>query len=308
MSNLYQPEFNLFPILETEIDGIQMGVLNDGTPYLTARGLARMCGIDNAVIFRTAGDWENEKQRPRGKKILDILSKTGYKSENICTRTRGASGETHAYVDSVCMAFLEYYAFESEQGQNETALKNYRLLARMSFRAFIYQQVGYNPSQQLAESWKTFVARIQLNDSMPIGYFSILREMADLIVHMINAGANIDSHSVPDISVGQRWATHWGDIQGDNVYGQRIRHEHRYPDWFPQAKATIEAWIYPNGALGIFRDWLYSSYIPDAFPKYLESKSSKGVLEPAQVTSLLNAVNSRPRLEDKNMQGKRLNQ
>jgi len=30
---------------QIEIDGVGMGVLPDGTPFLTERGLARLCGV-----------------------------------------------------------------------------------------------------------------------------------------------------------------------------------------------------------------------------------------------------------------------
>src|SRR5690242_7570641 len=33
---------------EIEIEGIGMGVFNDGTPFLNQRGLARLCGVENA--------------------------------------------------------------------------------------------------------------------------------------------------------------------------------------------------------------------------------------------------------------------
>lgn len=36
-----QQNLDLFPVKEIEVDGIQMGVLNDGTPYLTMRGLSK---------------------------------------------------------------------------------------------------------------------------------------------------------------------------------------------------------------------------------------------------------------------------
>ncbi len=34
---------------QIEIDGIGMGVLSDGTPFLTGRGLARLCGVLEAL-------------------------------------------------------------------------------------------------------------------------------------------------------------------------------------------------------------------------------------------------------------------
>jgi hypothetical protein len=42
---------------EREIDGVGMGVLSDGTPFLNLRGLAAMCGVDHSQIVRITGDW-----------------------------------------------------------------------------------------------------------------------------------------------------------------------------------------------------------------------------------------------------------
>ena len=54
---------------EVEINGIGMGVLNDGTPYLTGRGLARMCGLAQSVIFDLTTFWNNNPLKPREVKI-----------------------------------------------------------------------------------------------------------------------------------------------------------------------------------------------------------------------------------------------
>ena len=35
---------------QVEHDGVEMGVLENGIPYLTESGLARMCGIDRKVL------------------------------------------------------------------------------------------------------------------------------------------------------------------------------------------------------------------------------------------------------------------
>src|SRR6266446_6693797 len=80
---------NLFPVREVEVDGIQMGVLSDGTPYLTQRGLARMCGIHHKVVFDLALGWEAEKSRPRGKRILELLAAQGQSGDSLFIRTRG---------------------------------------------------------------------------------------------------------------------------------------------------------------------------------------------------------------------------
>ena len=288
------PQMELFPVKEAEVDGIQMGVLSDGTPYLTMRGLAKMCGIHNATLLTLANNWETEKLKPRGQKILELLSGQGHSGETLYIRTMSKGVETHAYADAVCMAILEYYAFEADQASNETATRNYRLLARYSFRSFIYNRCGYDPNKYIPDSWKNFHERILLNDQVPVGYFSIFREIADLVVHMIQEGCLLDDHTVPDISAGQHWGKFWQANNFDTTYGERLKHPHFYPEWFPQsAKNPVDAWIYPVKALGEFRVWIYEKYVPVHFPNYLNEKVKKGIFLPSRAELLISSV-SRP--------------
>jgi len=46
---------------EAEINGIEMGVLKDGTAYLTGRGLAAMCGVDQKVIVQMSAQWADDR-------------------------------------------------------------------------------------------------------------------------------------------------------------------------------------------------------------------------------------------------------
>lgn len=286
-----QSQMTLFPVTEVEVDGIQMGVLSDGTPYLTMRGLARMCGIDNSVLVRLANNWTDEKSKPRGRKLQELLSGQGYSGDALYLRTMGVNGETHAYTDAVCMAILEYYAFEASQADNEIAIRNYRLLARSSFRAFIYNRCGYDPNKHIPQSWKSFHERILLNDQVPLGYFSVFREIADLVVNMIQKGCPLDDHTVPDASVGLTWGKHWIANDMDSKYGERLKHPHYFPEWFPQSAANpVDAWIYPAHALGDFRIWLYQTYVPTNFPKYIQGKVKQGIFLPSRAEILLAAV------------------
>lgn len=287
----HQHQTELFPIAELEVDGIQMGVLSDGTPYLTLRGLSRMCGINHTSILTLANNWPEEKQKPRGLKIQELLSAQGYQTNHLYITARGQFGDTHAYTDAVCMAILEYYAFESAQGSGETALRNYRLLARDSFRSFIYKRCHYDPTKHISDSWKNFHARILLNEQLPTGCFSIFKEIADLVLRMIQQGCTLDHHTVPDQSVGAIWSKHWQAQGFDEKYGARKKHPHFYPEWFPQSAVNpVEAWVYPNDALGAFRNWMEAVYLADKFPTYIEGKVKSGVFLQPQATKLLSAV------------------
>jgi hypothetical protein len=290
----HQAQLKLFPVTEIEVDGIQMGVLSDGSPYLTLRGLARMCGIDHTALLRLANNWEEEKSKPRGKKLQELLAGQGHSGDALYLRTDGPNGETHAYTDAACMAILEYYAFEATQSSSDVALRNYRLLARSSFRAFIYNRCGYDPDQHIPKSWKTFHERILINDQVPVGYFSVFREIADLVVHMIQKGCPLDEHTVPDGSVGLAWGKHWAAEDLDAKHGPRLKHPHFFPDWFPQSAVNpVDVWIYPAQALGDFRIWLYQHYIPENFPKYVDSKVKKGIFLPSRAELLIAALSKR---------------
>lgn len=291
----HQPQMELFPIKDVEVDGIAMGVLSDGTPYLHIRGLARLCGVDHAALVRLIANWEDEKRRPRGAKIVEFLAAQGHDGRALSLENAGEG--SHLYPDAVCMAFLEYYAYEATQGSNEIALRNYRLLARKSFRTFIYQQCGYDPNKHIPHSWRNFHDRLLLNDQIPVGYFSVFREMADIVVHLIKSGCEFDSHTVPDISVGKIWSDHWVESDYSGVYGPRRKFPHVYPDYFPQAQAgPIPAWIYPVHALGSFQTWLHTVYIPSKFPVYVANKVKAGTFLPHRATKLLGAVVRQPSL------------
>lgn len=293
MSEMVQMQFP-FAVKEVEIDGIEMGVLNDGTPYLSQRGLARMCGVDRKVISSLTDNWLEEQAKPRGRKILMSLQAVGYSGQQLYIPTRGVTARTFAYSDVVCMAILEYYAFDSSQGNNSIALDNFRRLARASFRDFIYKQVGYIPAS--SSSFINLEQRLILNAMLPAGYWSILIESADLMLQLSRVGLEPNPYTVPDISIGRAWASHWRTNGLASQYGESIQHEHRYPDDYPQSAANITAAIYPNAALPEFRSWMQSSYIPINLRPYLMRKAQAGYFIAENIPIMIEAV-TRPSLE-----------
>ncbi|MET4859780.1 hypothetical protein [Morganella morganii] len=122
-----QGNLDLRPVVEVEVDGITMGVLSDGTPYLSLYGLAKLCGIDEAPLRIFTTNWDTEKNKPRGKKINSYLAKSGNSNpQKLFTRTTNKQGvETHAYPDYVCMAILRYYAFDASNFDSSIAQENF---------------------------------------------------------------------------------------------------------------------------------------------------------------------------------------
>ncbi|PTL90131.1 hypothetical protein C6W88_05675 [Halomonas litopenaei] len=265
---------------EVEVDGIGMGVLNNGIAYLNARGLARMCGVDHTMILRLGDQWGTEKEQPRVTRIREYLREQDIELGKPYIATEMDGVMHHAYIDSVCMAILEYYAFDAKQGNNATALKNYRLLARNSLQRFIYEKVGYSPDAGIPVAWQQFHDRVTASyHTVPSGYYSVFKEMADLIVELIRGGADVGVHFIPDISVGKAWSQHWQSSGLSTHYGERVRYDHHYPEYFPQSASNPQpAYCYPETSLHEFRRWMREVYIPAKLPKYLSGKVKQGHL------------------------------
>lgn len=285
---------------QCEIDGVEMGVLENGVPYLTESGLARMCGIDRKVLNRFAQNWQDEKNKPRGQKINSILLESGYTESTLFLESALGNTKINAYTEPVCMALLEYYAFEADEKRSE-AIRAYRSLAKKSFRVFIYSATGYSPQQRLIDSWKHFHDRVDIvSSAVPVGYFSIFNEIAFMIIPMIRNGIIISDKVIPDISVGLIWAKYWKDNNLDTKHGERIRFNHEYPEYYPQAKSNPQqAYAYPESALGEFREWMRNNYITKNFPKYLIDKVKRDMLSSRVAQRAIAAFAEAPQIEQK---------
>jgi hypothetical protein len=261
--------------LQKEIHGVGMGVLSDGTPFLTQRGLARLCGVQNAHIGTIGTEWNEPSQKPRISKIRDLLGSRGITVDMPYISVTDRGQTLYAYPDTVCLAILEYYAFEAGANSKEEARANFRALAGRALHDFIYTQVGYDPDNSLPEVWRIFHDRVSLTyDAVPAGYFGIFKEIADMIVTLGQRGVHISASFVPDISVGKAWSTYWVEIELANKFGERQKYLHSYPNYFPQASSNPqEPWCYPEAALGEFRRWFREKYVGEGkFTNYLASK------------------------------------
>ncbi|HEX2882803.1 MAG TPA: hypothetical protein VHO25_24960 [Polyangiaceae bacterium] len=271
-----------------EINGVEMGVLSDGRSYLTGRGLARLCGVVPSAIISQATNWLNGRRDGR---LSQMMLDQGIDGDSLFVEITDNGQTVHAYPEDVCMLVLEYYAFETAK-PSDAARHAYRTLSRAGLRAFVYSALGYSPLAVPA-GWRQFHDRMTLV-SAPIGYFSVFKETADFVIGAIRNGLPVDDHTVPDISVGKAWAAFWTECGLDSKYGERIKHEHNYPDYFPQSASNPQdIWVYPVVALGEFRMWMQRTYIPEKLPKYLDGKVKKGAL-PASVAQVLALAASAP--------------
>jgi hypothetical protein len=271
-------------LVAKEVDGIEMGVLSDGTPFLTGAGLAKACGVPRGVIYQRAIDWKDGK---RDGKLARLLLDAGFDEPLMYTPLDG--GRVHAYTDSVSTIVIEYYALDATP-TNATARTTLRRLTRHGLRNFIYRAIGFDPRDVLPPGWREYRDRLTFNTAPP-GYFSVFREMAEFLVRAIGAGLMLDSSTVPDGSVGKIWSNYWVECGLAASYGERKKHEHNFPPSYPQSLSNPQdIWVYPIDACGAFRRWLDEVYIPEKFPRYLSDKVKKKTMASALAMGLLAAV------------------
>lgn len=271
-----------------ELDGAKMhrfgmGVLSDGTPFLTQRGLSVLCGVENAHIGTISSQWHDEIPKPRVNKIRDILARDGHQLKDAHVHVRVGSRTLYAYREEISLAVIEYYAFDAGQFCQEEARENFRILARKGFRDAIYESVGYAPQQDTDDRWKPFHDRLSLvYHSAPDGYFSIFKESAELTVTLGQNGIYSSDKLIPDISIGKCWSKHWGDKKLEERFGKRLEYNHYYPSYFPQSISNPQTpWCYPEEGLGEFKRWLREDYIRGGkFRSYIS-----GQLQKKQITA-----------------------
>lgn len=267
---------------ENDVNGIGMGVLSDGTPYLNQRGLAALCGVQNAHIGTISSQWNEPDQKPRIKAIKAILDRAGYTAPAAHIEIAHSGQVYYCYPAEISLAVLEYYAFDAGTNCQPEARDNFRLLAGSALRELIYRQVGYDPTG--ARRFDRWHERIALNyQSAPRGFFHVFNEAHTVIYEMIAAGIDVGDKIVVDISIGQHWAKHWTEFDLEARFGERSKYPHCYPDSHPQSKSNPqESWCYPISALGHYRDWLQVHYLEGGkFGTYLKNKVSSGQIAPS---------------------------
>lgn len=262
--------------VQKDVNGVEMGVLENGIPFLTQRGVAKICGVARSVIQAVTQEWEDHHGdeifgKDRISFLKERLFKAGYTEKKLYIETRKDGSTHYAYPDIVCMAILEYYAFETKNPSKD-AVDSFRQLAAYGLQKFIYEALGYKPG----DKWKYHHDRVSiLKDSSPDGHWIIFNEISGLIVDLITADLTVNQKTIPDISVGQVWGAYWTENNLDQQFGPRIKYNHNYPSYYPQSASNPQpAWAYPDAAIPEFRRWFKHQYLPTKFPRYILSKAS----------------------------------
>lgn len=102
-----------------EFDGIGMGRLSDGTPFVTQRGLAALCGVQNAHIGTISRDWAGPK--PRIQAIRARLSQVPADAHRVMVFE---GRRLYCYDTEVAKAVMGYYAQDAGSHAQDEAKRN----------------------------------------------------------------------------------------------------------------------------------------------------------------------------------------
>lgn len=123
-----------------------------------------------------------------------------------------------------------------------------------------------------------FIKRANDNwDRVDAGYFSVINELAVIVVGRLERVGHImadkgpDGRELrPDVSVGQRFAK-WLEDNHPTLCTQHKTYRHRTPE------AEVEARQYPNSMLGLFRDYVETVWWPNHFEAYIKTRDPKAL-------------------------------
>ena len=136
-------------------------------------------------------------------------------------------------------------------------------------------------------------------NNVPTGHFSVFKEVADMVVALIQANVPVGEKTVPDLSVGGTWGRYWTKHSLEDEFGERVKYEHNYPEYFSQAVSNPqEAWAYPDAALPAFRKWMRETYFPEKLPSYITGQAQKHNLPPSVARLAIETFNP-PLIEGK---------
>jgi hypothetical protein len=222
-----------------EFDGIEMGVFEDGTPFLTGKGLAFLSGVEPESIRQIGLGSTSDDEKGRAGKISTLLQQIGYDSNELYRRITIDGKEMNAYPEPVCLAVIRYYADEAGKRCTSKAKEVVWIFFQKTFREFVYALTGYN-TKQLTFSQYTLsritnhhqIAPDQI--SLPDGYFCLFDKMIEILQKF-------------DLRIGYQLGQDWYDTRKN---GKRF--------------------LEPDISLGIHFSSLFTSDFEEADRKYNE--------------------------------------
>lgn len=273
------PTANLEVIKSIAVAGfpIEVGLLRDGTPFLSGRGLAKACGISNSTLVSWGEFAPQAGAKYRSGKLANLLTTYHYRGDRLFLRlpsevTFGGKANVSAYPYQVCMAFLDYYAFAANK---EAARNSLRILSKQQLPNFICNAIAQQPSAPKPDTKQPESDRT-IRGKVPNNYFGVFQIASREKLGTAQNGLPLDVPITSPRNIEKAWGQYWHIHKLWEQHGKRVPYLRRSLDKSPQTTDGYrKTYLYPASALSDFKHWFYLHYIPDRFPSYRHRKAQQ---------------------------------
>lgn len=111
---------------QTDVDGLTIGTLTDGTTCMTESSLARLCGVSRGTIESIAQDWNKEPPTTRIATIQRDLAISGYAAPRAYVTACWEGITQRYYHPEICASLLHYFAHYAGSDCRQTARESIR--------------------------------------------------------------------------------------------------------------------------------------------------------------------------------------
>lgn len=243
----------------------------DGTSGMTVGALAEFVGVTQPAITQLLNRVSGSD--PITNDLAECLKP--FAGRDLRLITNDAQGRL-IIPDESCQAVAEYYAFEARLYEGkDTAVSNYRAVARAGIRVFIWSKTGFVPEflrPSLKSNTTVYIERLEniRDHTVPDDKWTTFREGAEVLLLIEKEmGVPVDQMDLCDGSIGKRWSNYrkekpWTKPEGTYTH---VFRDHRGP--------ISGCFAYDLSELSYFRRWLKDVYVPLHMPEYLVTKYGK---------------------------------
>jgi|GEM_PF-2414412 hypothetical protein len=252
-------------------------IAGTGESGMSQSGLAILCGVsqpaiaglENTLISKAPSRWLESLV---GKDLTLISSKV----DPDLTVNGKLVGNLRIYKASACARIIQHYAFQG----NDVAQYSLNQFTELGVSTWIQSITGWQKDQATTyiPYWYQRLTLFTARTRIPDGWWSVFEELAKMMRELEGYGYVLPDRSTstgkritPDISIGQMFCRHMR-AEGYDVDGEIQKYTHHYPDG-----RVVNANIYPDKWLSLFREWFNTVWKRERLLDYLGSRDPEAL-------------------------------
>ena len=246
-----------------------------GESGMSQTGLAVLCGVSRQAIISLE---QTLVSKSPSKWLESLVGKdlTLVSNDKSVSVNGSPAGNLKVYRAGVCARIIQHYAFRG----NEVAQYSLDQFTEFGVSQWIQGITGWKkqPTRSYIPYWYQRLTLFTAKTRVPDGWWSVFEELAKLMREMEGYGYVLPDVSpttgrriTPDISIGQMFCRHMRS-EGYDVDGEIQKYTHYYPDG-----RVVQANIYPDKWLELFRTWFNTVWKQERLLKYLGDRDPESL-------------------------------